>query len=362
MDHLKEHWDLDTAPPIILREEMEPERDDDEMVPTGADQKKVAGPGHLGETWWLINDEQGEMADIMERAGTSLDKMFEKFKIKPVKVDNESVLFLAHYEFQRYQKDLQHTDGKIKDIEECLGWIDFMSGFPMKNTELMLTVGQISSRKETMAIQAADEATDPIPPMPEEFFEGFEASRMLLNYLYIDEEQVDTMCKDLVDEPEPAGLHWWVRMNLKSESKWPAPGEFMGLVNRPWVTLPWGEQESSPYLFSGNWMDTVFFSSGIIQEIIDPVDEVYTFPRYRVLWRVTTENPDGIIEIGPTDFAEYRVGDRITIFKTGSMEKETQRWKDDDAKALVPSMCSVCPVIFYGVTGTAIEEQEYDRL
>ncbi len=326
--------------------------DDEPMAPTGADEGPVAGPGALEATWWLSKDETGDMAAIMERAGKSLDKMFEEFKIAPLEIDNEKVLFEARYEFQTYEKDLQHPDGKIEGAEECLGFIDFMTGFPMKNTELMLTMGQYSSRKDKNSVISDPES--PVPPMPDDLFEGVEPERLLLNYLYLDEDQVNTLADDLKGEEEPKGLHWWVRLNLKGESKWPVPGEFMGLANRSWVTLPWGDQKTSPYLFSGNWMDTVFYTTGVITEIIEP-DDLHPWKRYKVRWRTTGNYPEGIVELTPSDFAEYRVGDQVAIIKQGSVEKETQQWKDEDTKEIDPGKSMIAPIIFYGIKGTGQE-------
>lgn len=351
MGILEEICEVDVMPGEMDQGMDSPLEDDDPMAPTGVDEKRVAGPGALEATWWLSKDETGDMAAIMERAGDSLDKMFEEFKIAPLEIDNEKVLFEARYEFQTYGKDLQHPDGKIDGVEECLGFIDFMTGFPMKNTELMLTMGQYSSKNDQNSVLSDPES--PVPPMPDDLFEGVEPGRLLLNYLYLDEDQVNTMADDLEGEEEPKGLHWWVRINLKGESKWPVPGEFMGLANRPWVTLPWGDQKSSPYLFSGNWMDTVFYTAGVITEVIEPTAET-PYPTYKVQWRVTKDQADGIIIATPSDFALYKVGDRVTILKDCSAEKLTQQWKDEDTKGWGDNWM-IAPVIFFGITGIAEE-------
>ena len=344
----------------LAQYDAEREKEDD-MVPL-PDQKKVMGPGAVEASWWIAKDETGDMGNIMDRAGTFLDKMFGFFKVSPLEIDSTPTLFEARYEFQVYDKDLSHPEGVIAGTEDCLGFIDLMSGFPMKNTEMMLTIGQYSSRAEITKGVPSDEAAAPTAPIPEDFFEGVDEKRLLLNLLYLDEDRVETMADDLEGEEKPKGLHWWVRINLKGESKWPVPGEFMGLANRAWPSLPWGEQKTSPYLFSGNWMDTVFYTSGIIKEIIEPTEELFC-KRYKIQWRKTIDYPEGIVELRPSDFAEYRLGDMVCMLKLNDQEelKESQLWKDDDTKEISSKKFIVFPAIFYGIKGTNEEEEDYEE-
>jgi hypothetical protein len=54
----------------------------------------------------------------------------------------------------------------------------------------------------------------------------------------------------------------------------------------------------------------------------------------------------------PSDFAEYRVGDRVTILKDIGTTKTSQLWKDEDMETAGETWQAV-PVTFYG-----LEEEE----
>lgn len=105
----------------------------------------------------------------------------------------------------------------------------------------------------------------------------------------------------------------------------------------------WGHQKSSPFLYSGNWMDTVYYTGARITEVIDPTDEKL-YPTYKVKWRKDE------ITINPSDFAEYKVDDRVTILKDVSTDKKSQLWKDDDMKSdCDKEKWQIIPITFYGL-------------
>jgi len=299
-------------------------------------------PGALEETWWLLEQEAEEFSDIMEKAGESLDKMFDHYQIYPIRFDGGRKIFLARYDFPQNNKEVQHPDAILKKAKgKCLGIIDFLVGFPLQNPELLTTVGEWSSRKEKNEgdVAAKSGKGEPVPPIPDDLFEGYAAERMLLNYFYLDEEHAETLADDMAGEPIPEGLHWWVRINLDEDKKYPVPGEFLFLCSRQWCTLPWGEQESTPYLFSGNWMDTVFYTGGRVES----VDESGDYPKYRVRWR------KNLLTLNPSDFAAYEVGDRVTILKKLPEDKESQQWKDKDADTPDEDEWVIAPLMFYGI-------------
>lgn len=300
-----------------------------------------ANPGALEETWWLLEQEADDFSDIMEKAGESLDRFFEYYNLYPIRFEGKCKLFLARYDFPQNSKEIQHPDGRLKNVGKCLGFIDFLGGFPLQNPELLTSIGEYSSRKEKNEgeVAAKSGGGQPVPPIPDDLFEGYDDKRMLLNYFYLDEEHAETLADDLAGEPKPEGLHWWVRINLEEDKKYPVPGEFLALAARQWCTLPWGEQESTPYLFSGNWMDTVFYTGGRVESI----DESGDFPRYQVRWR------KHLLTLNPSDFAEYQVGDRVTILKKVPEDKQSQLWKDDDTETPDEEKWVVAPLMFYGI-------------
>jgi hypothetical protein len=153
----------------------------------------------------------------------------------------------------------------------------------------------------------------------------------------------------LSGEKVAEGLHFGLRINVKREKKYPIPGEFLCLINRPWPTLACGKQESSPYIYSGEWMDTVFYSGAVVKEVIEGEGD-QTYNTYKVQWRKDT------FTVKPTDFAEYNVGDFVTILKTIPNDKDSQRWKDDDTKEFDEEGWVIAPLMFYDFDGLSVEE------
>lgn len=301
-------------------------------------------------TWCILGDESDDLSDRLTEAGDSLQDMFDRFSMYPIKIGEDEKLFTARFEWLRYARDLQFSEAQLGS-GECYGWIDFLCGFPFLGaSELLVWVGEYSSQQELKdgllaAIKSEDAAA---PPIPEDLFEGYQDDRIILDYRYIDDPQ-DTKDRSmwvdgLESEPEPEGLHWWIRINFADmdDKKYPVPGEFAALANRQWPALPWGEQKSSPYLFSGNWIDTAYYTSGKILEVNQPTDE-RNYYTYTVQWRrYIVEN------VRSSDFNIYQVGDRVTIVKDAAIEKDSQLWKDSDMTEFGESWVIV-PVMFYDI-------------
>jgi len=293
--------------------------------------------GALAPTWWLLDEEATELSNVMDRAGESLNKFFDFFKVYPINFEQKRKLFAARYEFPQFGKGFQHSEA-VKD-QATVGIIDFLTGFPMASTEILAVLGQYSSREERV-----DRYSDPdsaVPPIPDEFFEGYAEGKYLLNRIYLEEDGVETLADPLAGEGDAEGLHWWCRINVKDEKKYPIPGEFFCLINRPWCVLPWGEQESSPYIFSGEWMDTIYYTGAVVKEVL----EGESYPTYVVEWRKQR------IEVRPTDFADYNKGDFVTILKTVPNLKESQMWHDKDTKEFDEGEWVIAPLMFYGFKG-----------
>jgi len=302
------------------------------------DWKRTSAEETLEATWWVFDQEEG-MDAVMEQAGKSLDEMCDSLKVHPFQDrQGKDRLFLARYEFPRYEEDFQHPQGVF--LEEALGFVDFLGGFPLECVEMLVLVGEHSSKPDTVAVK---EGMGAAPPVPDKFFEWPEADRILLNTCYLAASNVKWWAKNLPGEPEPKNLHWWLRVNLGDpKAKFPVPGEFLALGVRLMPDAPWGQQKSSPFLYSGNWMDTVYYTGGVVKEVLEP-DEATPYPRYRVTWRKFE------VEARPSDFAEYRAGDRVAILKDVSTEKPSQLWKDEDATAFDKDTWVIAPVSFYGL-------------
>jgi hypothetical protein len=296
----------------------------------------------LEATWWIEKADHG-FDDVLTQAGDSLQAMFDRYKAQPLEIDGEKVLYLQRFEMPIYDQGFQYSEAKL-DQPDVVAFADFLSGFPMGNPEMLALVGESSSKKDKDAgqVPVLSSDQDPTPPFPKDLFTGYDEAKTLLNYFYLDSDYAQTMADGLKGEPEPKGLHWWVRFNFKKSDKFPVPGEFLALAPRLMVDKPWGEQKSSPFLFSGNWMDMVFYSTGKVTAIQDPTADT-PYPVYSITWR-----NQQIQAINPSDFAEYQVGDRVAILKDVTTDKKTQLWKDDDMKNFGQGWM-IAPVSFYGL-------------
>jgi hypothetical protein len=303
------------------------------------------------EVTWVLFKAPG-FDDLYEQAGDSLDANLEKLKIYPVNIDKKRTLFLARFEIPAYKQDFQYSDAILdKSGEPPLAWFDFLAGFPIKVIETLVMVGEISSRLDLKdgKLEAMDGGGDVTPPFPESLFEGYADNKILVNTIAFNSEFAEWMAKNLEGEPESTGLTWWVRANLPNVegSKFPYPGEFFGLACRLMVGRYWDQQESSPFIFSGNWIDTVYLTGAVIKEITEPTDDV-PYPVYKIQWRKFTV--DGV---HASDFSEFKVGDRVCILKDVTTEKKTQTWKDDDMKTFGTeggdSQWVIVPFSFYGI-------------
>ena len=119
----------------------------------------------------------------------------------------------------------------------------------------------------------------------------------------------------------------WMRYWVHKNDTMPVPGEFIGILTRP-VSCPphvWWFQESSPFLYAGNWVETNQLTSGIITAITTEEDR--TDGGIGCLYTVKVQGCT--IQVEATDFFEYHVGDRVAIIKT-DREKATESfaWHD----------------------------------
>jgi hypothetical protein len=272
-------------------------------------------------------------------------------------------LFLARFELPNYKEDFQISKSAWRALallegEEAppagpedapVGFIHFLAGFPIDTVEMIMIIGEESSKSDSktgdakVAVQpGAGRATAPVWKGGSVIFEWPDPTKLCLNKTALKEFGALFFATNLPGEPKPSKPHWWFRMELLG-GEYIVPGEFLALGVRMMPGEYWGKQKSSPFIYSGNYMDTVCFTAGKITEVIEPTDDV-PFPTYKVKWH------NNEITINPTDFAEYRVGDRVTILKDVGTEKKSQLWKDDDMKIECDKgTWAICPVTFYGL-------------
>ncbi|MEW6385896.1 MAG: hypothetical protein AB1491_00045 [Thermodesulfobacteriota bacterium] len=289
-----------------------------------------------GPTWWLFKD--GAIKNLIETAKDSLDHMFEKLKAWPARIREADIIFEAKYEFKAFQKEFRSPDGLVADFrKEALGWIEFLSGIPYGAIEMLVIAVEAGTEPKDFPAYPGNKATT--APVPNEFFEEtYREDRMVFNLLYLPEEGVEVMAEPVKDGAQPEFL-WCLRINLDEKRKYPYPGEFVALGVRLFPGRAWGQQQSSPYLFSGNWMDTLYYTSGIVKERVPKPDG----DEYIVKWRGQE------ITVKTTDYTKYKKNDRVTIIKDIKVKRPSQRWNDEDTETFDEEEWLIAPITFYGV-------------
>ena len=116
--------------------------------------------------------------------------------------------------------------------------------------------------------------------------------------------------------PEDVAPKFWMRYWIHKDSTLPVPGEFIGILCRPVVLPPhvWWFQESSPFLYAGNWMETGNLTSGVITAV--KLEAARTDGGTGNEYTVKVQGCSVIVY--PTDFYDYKVGDRVAILKKDS--------------------------------------------
>jgi hypothetical protein len=177
-------------------------------------------------------------------------------------------------------------------------------------------------------------------------------------------------CPD-VEYPAPAFQgtdsilpHHWLRLWLPQENKYPIPGEFVGISVKPQAVPPhcWWFQETSPFLYSGNWFETDYYTSGIVLAVIkNKADDEYevasvspshpqrtgygdfslaegqafTFEdEIGSIYKVRVKDQD--IYLKSTDFKEYFVDERVAIVKRAGIINENFKWNQLEPGKQIP--------------------------
>jgi len=147
----------------------------------------------------------------------------------------------------------------------------------------------------------------------------------------------------------------WMRYWIHKDSTMPVPGEFIGILCKPVATPPhvWWFQESTPFLYAGNWMETGNLTSGIVTAVTREADR----PEGSIgdEYRVRIQGCEVIVY--PSDFFSYEVGDRVAILKVDSTVAALDKsftWLDQAAlketdKDAVQTNYVIIPATFYKI-------------
>jgi len=134
----------------------------------------------------------------------------------------------------------------------------------------------------------------------------------------------------------------WLRYYFHTSETQPVPGEFIAILAKPYPFHVWFYQKTSPFLYSGNWFETAFYSSGEITVKTAPSGDEATYT-YTVQCKAET------IDIMPSDLYEYDVGDRVTILKTATIPNANFDWEGIGAYAdkKLDIDWKIIPITFY---------------
>jgi hypothetical protein len=134
-------------------------------------------------------------------------------------------------------------------------------------------------------------------------------------------EDVELFSSKMAKYAEAVEPKLWMRYWIHKDSTLPVPGEFIGILCRPVAVPPhvWWFQESSPFLYAGNWMETGNLTSGIIISVLLEAerDDNGIGNQYDVKIQGCE------VTVYSTDFYDYKVGDRVAILKLDSTATPT---------------------------------------
>lgn len=128
---------------------------------------------------------------------------------------------------------------------------------------------------------------------------------------------VELWAENIKDYEEAIEPKKWMRYWIHKDSTLPVPGEFIGVLCRPLASPPhvWWFQESAPFLYAGNWMETQYLTSGLVLSVTVEGDRTDggTGNAYTVAIQ-------GVhVVINASDFFSYSAGDRVAVLKTAAI-------------------------------------------
>lgn len=170
-------------------------------------------------------------------------------------------------------------------------------------------------------------------------------------YLVTDHSKVELTAEKFRNIDNPP-LHSWMRYWIRTDNTTIVPGELVVLLCRPYPLHCWWFQESAPLMYAGNWIETEFYTSGVVKCVLekwtDPDSdapsigktdtsgyydaEEWDFDSGANLYVVWVKNEE--IIVSSSDFKEYEVDTRVGLLKCvrdGNAETHTSAVGSVDA-------------------------------
>jgi hypothetical protein len=242
-------------------------------------------------------------------------------------------------------------------ITDYVGHINFLKG-PQCCMDAFIVAGEVSNQIPWVNHNVSNER---LTPKPRQFSKLSDHQPDAGKY-YIMYEGFKTTehceLRNVANSVMSFYPYTWATVFLHKDNKWPVPGEFIGMCAYNTVIprqYPWFYQGSMPFMFSGHYFETTFYTSAIIYSRDDGVVEGdYT---YTIFWR--TKKYKGVRS---TDWKRYGVWDRVAIIRNvGSNattystfdlvekygDKESKTVEETEDIGIWPSNWLIAPITFY---------------
>jgi hypothetical protein len=148
-------------------------------------------------------------------------------------------------------------------------------------------------------------------------------------YAPVPKNDVELFSSNNKDYGEDVKPKFWMRYWIHKDSTLPVPGEFVGILCRPVAAPPhvWWFQESSPFLYAGNWMETGNLTSGVITAVT--LEAARTDGGTGNQYKVKVQGCEIVVDA--SDFLLYSIGDRVAVLKvasTATVREKSFTWRD----------------------------------
>ena len=232
----------------------------------------------------------------------------------------EYVIKEARFEtFETGNSEMYASTGPKQRQSSYAGYIAFpmgplgvMWGISLVTQSAM--AGASGSVKPVDYQNATQQGGELLPPFDVQ--RGEVAGEKLLSKGYLVEDDTKTeIIASTFDGIDNPALHQWMRYWITEDNTEIVPGEFVAVLCRPWPLHCWWYQETSPFVYAGNWIETEFYTSGIVQEV-QVIDEDFTPESGEVgnRYKVWVKNEEIIVK--SSDFYEYEVNEQVGLLKT----------------------------------------------
>lgn len=292
---------------------------------------------------WYLREPSDIILELDIPDDDSISLLLDRIDIKPVKVLHDpadmksgvETLYEMRYETLVVGRSLQFPVNMPTEVRDYikenpgfahLGTIDLYFG-QICSVEVLSMVGEETGDGEG-ALVCDDGGERMFPPTPHTFFvaPGIEISSYTgaKNSIFIQ------FGVEGFPGEQPSGKGFrnynWARLYLTNDFTWPTPGEFLGMAVKPMPNKPWYYQLKSPFLYTANWFETEYYSSGIVTTVYDEGDPA-GIGTVGKTYEIRIKEQSGVLAKS-SDFAVYAVGDRVALVKVIDSANQSHKWTE----------------------------------